>query len=581
MASRTGCRNPGDHDNSDSCPWAKTETPGSEEDQFNHLQYHLLCTRQREGAPNTFDWVCVIGHGHDCRTYTIPLGLSDVGCLLTCHPTFRATPADNSLQPCLTQVGETAPNSNPLSLWKEVNRVIKLCGVAPSILAPEPRAPHGSPAHHLLIGLVQRLDGIKKVKKLRPDSYKSEDVLAAICNTLAAALDKVTVYHGAITNCARGVAHSQSEGEPEFSPQAPKTPPLETQLPPPYQGSHDPPNIYPGLTTLSSTIPTAPDLIVPEALPVTVTRLKMDGQGNTSQVTETRPRTKAEMKEFITDTARRPDEPPIIWVGRLALEQGSDWVDREEALTLTRTGSWSRGLMGGGLAANNHWSVTAAAAAHLQIQGGFHAVQMPPDCVNNSTTLMYAITGSSILLWDPTAHPLNLTNVQTVAQNPFRFVDDPTAHPLNLTNVQTVAQNPFRFVDDPTQIPIEDAAVTLAVDNSPNLDTGALLWLRGYTGQPIGRLYDAVERVKWATLKAALLATPSTLVKGSKMVPKPKYPERSFIERKIFGFLLGKGLTKEAIRKMNSDQQKDLAVKLGWEDRPIPPQPKNGERPSA
>ncbi|XP_044886535.1 uncharacterized protein LOC123377554 [Mauremys mutica] len=297
---------------------------------------------------------------------------------------------------------------------------MKACGGAPSKLTPEPPILQGSPTHQILTELVQKLDEIRKPKKLWHDIYKPQKVATVTYEILAQALDKLTVFPGALMTSAKEATSQPSQEGPPLTPSLPspnKTP----EHPPPYvhQEAPLPLEKTPLYPTLPSAPPDAqahtppPTVTSSEALPVSISRIKVDGQGNATQVTKFRPRSKAEMKEFISDTARGANEPPLLWLGRLALEHGQELVDREEGIILARTSSWSRGLSGSPVISNTTWPLTAPALAFLHLQQSLQGIQVPKGSVKDLSSLRCAIAGGSIMLWSPAQYPLGLTQAST------------------------------------------------------------------------------------------------------------------------------------------------------------------------
>ncbi|XP_067389386.1 protein MROH8-like [Emydura macquarii macquarii] len=116
----------------------------------------------------------------------------------------------------------------------------------------------------------------------------------------------------------------------------------------------------------------------------------------------------------------------------------------------------------------------------------------------------------------------------------------------------------------------------MALEGCSHVDTGALIWLRTFHGYPISRLYEAVDRIKWPQDAREAL---TTLVSRGYPDPRdspevaaaqtpiskprpdnPRFPERTKIEKAMFGFLLSQGINKEALCKMTDNEQKQMDV---------------------
>ncbi|XP_044871102.1 uncharacterized protein LOC123369507 [Mauremys mutica] len=533
MASRTGLseENPSRLSVQFACPWRTRVTDKTPEDELNHFQHHVLLDR---GEAEAIGWNCIIGEGHLSRTYAASLTVGAAGCLLTCHMGLRLTPTEASDRPTCIKAGEAGAGTDPVQLWKGARRILKAAGgTCPSTVTP-PRLPSGGPAHELVVQLVQELEEGKKSRKLLPDQYKSKIVASTYHKILGLALDKLTVVMGALASTAREMADTPEDpGTTQSLPATPSPPSLPTPktpepFPPPYPTA---PSLYP---TLPSLTPEKVALNPAEAMPVQITRTKVDPTGAQNVVFEWRTRSKAEMKEFIKDTGRGPNEPVFTWLGRLILEYSQELIDQEEATLISRSAAWSRGTGRGVLLAAPVWPISVPAAAFLQIQNSAVAFQLPPSGITTPRDLIFTIAGASLIWWEPAQNPLGLT----LAQQQLRSFEA------------------YCYVTDPAAIPIQEQGMDVALDSSPLGDTSTLLWMRGFQGRPVTALFQAMDRLMWPGPQPPAVAVGTAPHGGKPRAPKTNSGEPS----------------KNTVCRVSSISQKLLAVALGWH-KYIAPEP--------
>lgn len=180
------------------------------------------------------------------------------------------------------------------------------------------------------------------------------------------------------------------------------------------------------------------------------------------------------------------------------------------------------------------WPISLSAAAYLQINYSAAVFQLPPSGISTPCDLLYTIAGASLIWWDPKQAPLGLTLAQQ-----------------QLRPCQT-----YCYVANPAAIPVQEQGVNMALNSSPLGDINTLLWMRGFQGQPVTFLFQAMNRLMWPGPQPPAVAAGTTPHGGKPRVPKTNSGEPST----------------NTVCRVSSIPQKLLAVVLGW-NKYIAPEP--------